>query len=175
MRLQRPNSTAVKKSRNNFMFVCPRCGKQKMGINEEINAEHGGIWSCLVCKVGGNRFELAAFILGLEYARDKDPVHFWIKNMMRTITEKYSIPNSTAQKIFTRKTEICYSDRQDTNSRTRVNDPAFPGQSIIVRKLQFCRTFTLPAITSKKSDSANQSNNGRPKLTSFTQIQFGRH
>ena len=77
-----------KKSRNNFMFVCPRCGKQKMGINEEINAEHGGVWSCLVCKVGGNRFELAAFILGLEYARDKDPVHFWIKNMMENHYEK---------------------------------------------------------------------------------------
>lgn len=72
----------VKKSKNNFMFKCPVCGKSKLGVDPEKNYEHGGVWNCLSCQVGGNRFELAAFILGLKYPKDSGPVHFWIKNMM---------------------------------------------------------------------------------------------
>lgn len=72
----------TKKSKKNVMFKCSQCGELKLGVNPEVDAEHGGVWKCLKCNVGGNRFELAAFINGLEYPKDSGPVHFWIRNLM---------------------------------------------------------------------------------------------
>jgi hypothetical protein len=71
-----------KKRRGNFMFICPRCGKDLLGISLKKNGEHGGCWKCLCCNIGGNRFELAAFIHGDEYPKDRDAVHCWIEIIM---------------------------------------------------------------------------------------------
>ncbi len=84
-------------------FSCPRHSDHKRRLFINVSKD---TWYCQSCQSGGNRFELAAFLLGLEYPRDKIDVHFWLSKCTDSFSRTGLISPASRKKNLSESVHI---------------------------------------------------------------------
>ncbi|MCI0442154.1 hypothetical protein L0152_02920 [bacterium] len=97
----------TQKLNNKWLFKCIACGKRKL----EVYADHDewrGSWKCQSCQKWGNRWDLCAFLLGLDcYKGHELEVHHWLAGATSSLER-------TGARIFR------YTLRKHTHNEPRV-------------------------------------------------------